>query len=50
MVSTKVQEKEGRSRVYSTTIPRALAEAIDLKKGDEVEWNLRAGGLLIHKK
>lgn len=31
-------------------IPKAIAEAIGLRKGDKIEWKITREGLYLHKK
>jgi antitoxin component of MazEF toxin-antitoxin module len=34
---------------YIVTIPKALAEAMGLRKGETVQWSLEHGGLLLKR-
>lgn len=36
-ITTIYQNKEGQ---YQTTIPRTLAEALNLKRGDKIRWEV----------
>ncbi len=44
---TSVQEVGGQ---FSTTIPKAIALALDIKKGTKLEWKLIHGELVIRLK
>ena len=35
---------------FMVTIPRALAMALDIEKGDEAEWKVRDGDLVLKLK
>jgi antitoxin component of MazEF toxin-antitoxin module len=44
---TKVQQiKRKRSRQWYITLPSALAQAMEFKKGETVEWQIDAKGTL----
>jgi len=32
---------------FMVTIPRALAQALDIEKGDEAEWKVKDGDLVL---
>ena len=34
---------------YVVTIPKALAEAMNLHKGETVQWSIEQGGLLLKR-
>jgi antitoxin component of MazEF toxin-antitoxin module len=34
---------------YVVTIPKALAEAMGLRKGETVQWSIEQGGLLLKR-
>jgi bifunctional DNA-binding transcriptional regulator/antitoxin component of YhaV-PrlF toxin-antitoxin module len=46
MESYTVYENKGQLRV---TIPKALAVALDIKKGDKVRWIIDRGDLILRK-
>ena len=47
MVKTKVQRLKNGTLIIS--IPKTLAELVNLTKGDYVKWNLKENKLLIKK-
>ncbi len=34
---------------FVLTIPKALAEAIGFRKGEEVQWTVEGGGLMLRR-
>ena len=38
------QQPQGQ---FTVTIPRALAQALDIGKGDQAEWKVRDGDLVL---
>lgn len=49
---TKVQQiRRKSSRQWYVTLPSALAQALEFKKGETVEWQIdKQGGLRLHRK
>ncbi|NOZ77025.1 MAG: AbrB/MazE/SpoVT family DNA-binding domain-containing protein [Euryarchaeota archaeon] len=44
--SYKVYESKGQLRI---TIPKVLANALDIKKGDRITWKIDRGELVLRK-
>ena len=38
------QQAQGQ---FTVTVPRALAQALDIEKGDQAEWKIRDGDLVL---
>lgn len=50
MASNEVKIQETPTGQLIATIPRSLAQAHGLKKGDTIEWLFKDGELLVKKK
>jgi bifunctional DNA-binding transcriptional regulator/antitoxin component of YhaV-PrlF toxin-antitoxin module len=48
-MATKSVVQQQKNKQMQLTIPRAIAEAMRLKKGDEVEWIFDQGDVLVRK-
>lgn len=46
---TKIQLAGWGGKQIRTTVPRAIAEALRLKKGDSVEWLFDKGDVVVRK-
>jgi bifunctional DNA-binding transcriptional regulator/antitoxin component of YhaV-PrlF toxin-antitoxin module len=46
-LSNKVRIQQFPQGQYMITIPRALAQALDIEKGDRAEWKIRDGDLVL---
>ena len=40
------QQPQGQ---FTVTIPRALAQALDIEKGDRAEWKVKDGDLVLRR-
>ena len=47
MAKNKVMQLKNKQ--FIVTFPKQLADAIRLKKGDEIEWMLNQGDIVIRK-
>ncbi len=48
-VSNIVRIQQFPQGQYMVTIPRALAQALDIEKGDRAEWKVRDGDLVLRR-
>jgi len=48
-MSNKVRVQQHTTGLLTVSIPRALAQAKGIEKGDVMEWLLSNGDLLLHK-
>jgi bifunctional DNA-binding transcriptional regulator/antitoxin component of YhaV-PrlF toxin-antitoxin module len=48
-MANKSVVQQQKNKQMQLTIPRAIAEAMRLKKGDEVEWIFDRGDVLVRK-
>jgi antitoxin component of MazEF toxin-antitoxin module len=48
-MSNRSRVQQLPSGVYVVSIPRALVQALDINKGDLMEWKLEGGKLLLKK-
>lgn len=46
---TKIQLGGWKKAQFECTIPRAMAEAMELKKGDSLEWLFVRGDVVVRK-
>jgi antitoxin component of MazEF toxin-antitoxin module len=46
-MSNRVRVQRLPTGVYTVSIPRALVQALDIQKGDEMQWKLQDGKLLL---
>lgn len=50
MTQSKTTVNKSENDQYQVTIPKALAEGLDLENGDKVEWKIQSGSALRMQK
>lgn len=50
MVKKVIVQEFGKSKQIMVTIPKSIASAMDLKKGDKVCWAIASGSSLVLSK
>ena len=49
IVANKCRVQQMKNKQFLVTVPRAIGEAMNLRKGDEVEWLFVHGDIVVRK-
>lgn len=50
MAETSVYTSRKTSKSLKSTVPKEVAEKLDLKKGDKIEWTVEGGKISVKKR